>query len=107
VTWRPFLGNGSVNTFQQDEYAGNNQITSVAMQRVVNTTIEEEVFSMWLGYIHCGATDVFSVGPPRDYISGTEPNKIRIGSDRTRMRMGRVLGSQGRRVRLNIDCELL
>jgi hypothetical protein len=26
---------------------------------VVNTTIEEAVFSVWLAYIHCWATDVF------------------------------------------------
>jgi hypothetical protein len=25
---------------------------------------------MWFAYIHCGATDVFSMDPPRDYISG-------------------------------------
>jgi hypothetical protein len=38
--------------------------------------------------------------PPRDYISSTEQNQIR-------MRMERVLGSQGRSVRLKIDSELL
>jgi hypothetical protein len=32
-------------TYSRDnEYAGNNGITSVAVQRAVNTTIEEEVF---------------------------------------------------------------
>jgi hypothetical protein len=38
------------------------------MQRTVNTTIEEKVLYMWFAYIHCWATDVFSVGSPRDYI---------------------------------------
>jgi hypothetical protein len=47
---------------------------------------------------------VFSVRPPRDYESGTEPDRMGI---RTRTRMERVLGGQERRVRLNIDCELL
>jgi hypothetical protein len=59
---------------------------------------------MWFAYIHCWATDVFSVSPPRDYISGTGPNQV---SRRTRKRMERALGSQGRRVRLKIECELL
>jgi hypothetical protein len=34
---------------------------SVAMQSAVDTTIKE---------------DVFSTGPPRDYVSGTEPNQV-------------------------------
>jgi hypothetical protein len=38
------------------------------MQRVVNK-IEEEVLSMWFAYTHCWATDVFSMDPPRDYVS--------------------------------------
>jgi hypothetical protein len=74
------------------------------MQRAVNTTIEEEVFSMWFAYIHCCETHVFSTGPPRDYISGTEQTQM---SRRTRTRMERLLGSEGRRVQLKIDCELL
>jgi hypothetical protein len=45
---------------------------------------------------------VFSADPPRYYVSSTEENQIR-----TRTRMELVLGSQGRRVRLKIDCELL
>jgi hypothetical protein len=53
------------------------------------------------------ATDMFSMVPPRGYISGTEPNQIRMRVERMRTRMERVLGSQGRRVRLKIDCELL
>jgi hypothetical protein len=32
---------------------------------------------MWFAYIHCWATDVFSMDPPRNYVSGTEPNQIR------------------------------
>jgi hypothetical protein len=72
------------------------------MQSAVNT-IEEEVFSMWFSYIHCWITDVFSTGPPRDYISGTKPNQGRGGGEETQ----RVLGSQGRRIRVKIDCYLL
>jgi hypothetical protein len=45
------------------------------MQRAVNTTIEEEVFSMWFAYIHYWATDVFSMDPPRDYISSPVVNQ--------------------------------
>jgi hypothetical protein len=43
------------------------------------------------------ATDMFSVDPPRDYISNTE--EIQMST-----RMEQVLGIQGRRVRLKIDC---
>jgi hypothetical protein len=35
----------------------------------VNTTIEEDVFSTCVAYVNCWATDVFSMGPPRSYIS--------------------------------------
>jgi hypothetical protein len=45
------------------------------MQRAVNTTTEEEVFSKWVAYIHCWATDVLSMGPPRDYISSPVVNQ--------------------------------
>jgi hypothetical protein len=48
------------------------------MQRAVNT-IEKKVFSVWFAYIRFWATDVFSVDPPRDYKSSTEPNQIREG----------------------------
>jgi hypothetical protein len=44
------------------------------MQRTVNTTTEEEMFSVWFIYIHCWAMDVFSMSPPQGYISSTEPN---------------------------------
>jgi hypothetical protein len=60
----------------------------------------KEVLSILLAYIHCWAMDVFSMGPRRDYINGTEEYQIIT-------RMKRVLGSKGRRVRLNIECELL
>jgi hypothetical protein len=97
----PLLGNDSVKTFPRQRIRGSNRITFVSMQRDVKTTILEELFYMWFAYIHCWATDVFSMGPPRDYISSTEWNEL------SRTRMGRVLGSQGRRVRLKIDCEFL
>jgi hypothetical protein len=45
------------------------------MQRAVNTTEEEEVFSMWFAYIHCWATDVYFMGPPRDCISSPIVNQ--------------------------------
>jgi hypothetical protein len=45
------------------------------MQRAVNTTMEEEVFSMWFACIHCWTTDVFSMDPPRDYISSSVVNQ--------------------------------
>jgi hypothetical protein len=83
-----------------NEYAGHSRITSVAVQRAVNKTVDEEVFPMWFAYIHCWATDVFSMDPPRDYISGTEQIQRRT-------RMERVLGRQGRRVRLKIGYEFL
>jgi hypothetical protein len=67
------------------------------MQHAVNTTTEDEVFSMWLAY--CWATDVFFMDPTRDHISCTEQKQV---SRRTRMRMERVLGSQGRRIQLKI-----
>jgi hypothetical protein len=55
------------------------------MQRAVNATIEEAVFSMRFVYIHCRAKNVFSMVPPRDYISGAESNETRIEEERTRM----------------------
>jgi hypothetical protein len=45
------------------------------MQRVVNTRIKEEVFSMWFAYIHCWAKDVFSMDPPRGYVSSPVVNQ--------------------------------
>jgi hypothetical protein len=86
VTYRPIARQRLGKTHSRcNEYAGNNRIISVAIQNgVVNTTVEEVMFSMV---------------PPRNYISSTEQNQIRI-------RMERVLGSQGRRVRLKIYCQL-
>jgi hypothetical protein len=46
------------------------------MQRVANTTM---VFSVWFTYIHCWATEVFSIGPPRDYISSPVVNQKPVG----------------------------
>jgi hypothetical protein len=68
------------------------------MQRTVNATIEKEVFSVWFQYVYQLLDNgcVF-MGVPRDYISSAEPNQ--------RMRMGRALGSQGRRGQLKIDCK--
>jgi hypothetical protein len=50
--------------------------TSVAMQRAVDTTIEE---------------DVFSICPPRGYISSLVVNQKSVVQRRTRTRMERVL----------------
>jgi hypothetical protein len=44
----------------------------------VNTTLEEAVFYVWLLYIHCWSMDVFSMGPPPDYISSTGLKQIRV-----------------------------
>jgi hypothetical protein len=48
------------------------------MQHAVNTPIEEAVFSMLFACIHCGAMDIFFMDPPPHYISGAEPNQIRM-----------------------------
>jgi hypothetical protein len=56
------------------------------MQRAVNATIEEEMFSMSFIYIHCWATNMFSEGPSLNYISGTEPNQMRTENERERER---------------------
>jgi hypothetical protein len=45
------------------------------MQNAVNTIIEEAVFSMRIAYIIYWATDVFSMDPPRDYISSPVVNQ--------------------------------
>jgi hypothetical protein len=69
------------------------------MQGAVNTTMEEEVFSMVFACIHFWATDVFSMDPLRDYTSSTGKNQIR---KKERTRMVFVLCSQGRRAQLRI-----
>jgi hypothetical protein len=43
-----------------NQYAGNKRVISISMQRAVNTTIEEAVFS---------------IDPPRDYISSPVVNQ--------------------------------
>jgi hypothetical protein len=52
------------------------------MERAVNTTIEEEAFSMWSAYTHYWATDVFSMDPHRNYKSGIEPNHKGVKTER-------------------------
>jgi hypothetical protein len=52
---------------------------------------------MWSAYIRCW---VFSMGPSRDYVSGTEQNQA---SGRTGTRIEQVFGSQGRMIRLKIE----
>jgi hypothetical protein len=47
----------------ESEHAGSNRITSVTMQCTVDTTIEQEVFSL------------FSMAPPRDYMSSPVVNQ--------------------------------
>jgi hypothetical protein len=71
------------------------------MQRAINTITEEVAFSMWFAYIHCWPRDMLSMGPPQDYISSPVVNQ------KARIRMEQVLGSQGKRVRLKIECQLL
>jgi hypothetical protein len=68
-----------VGAFPRQRIRGNNLIASVTMQRALNTSIEEKVFSMWFAYIHCWAKDVFSIGPPRDYISSPLVNQKSVG----------------------------
>jgi hypothetical protein len=72
------------------------------MQRAINTTIEEEVFSTWFLYIYYLETDMFSVSPSRGYVCGTEPNQASRRT-RMRMRMKRVLRDQVGRDWLMID----
>jgi hypothetical protein len=45
------------------------------MECTVNTTVEEAMFSVFFAHIHCWATDVFSVGPLRNYISSPVVNQ--------------------------------
>jgi hypothetical protein len=71
MTCRPVAGQRLCKHIPK--YAGSNRRTAVSMQRAITTTIEEEVFSMWFAYIHCWATDVFSMRPPRDCISKRAP----------------------------------
>jgi hypothetical protein len=70
-----FLGKGWVNILAFQRQRGNNRITSVAMQRALNTTIEEELFSVCFASIHCWATNVSSMDPPRDYTNSPVVNQ--------------------------------
>jgi hypothetical protein len=44
ILLKDVLRSTHVDVFLGNEYAGNSQITSVAMKRAVNTTIEESMF---------------------------------------------------------------
>jgi hypothetical protein len=92
ILWHvgPLLGNESVNTFPRQRIRRQQSNNFHCYASVVNITIEEDVFSMWFAYIHCWATNVFSMSSSRDYISSTEQNQT---SRRTRTRVERVLGS--------------
>jgi hypothetical protein len=57
------------------------EIISVVIQRVINTTTEEKAFSMLFAYIHCWTKDVFSLNPLRDYnISGPVINQKAVAA---------------------------
>jgi hypothetical protein len=73
------------------------------MQRAVNTAIEENVFSVWFAYIHCWATDVFSMGPPRDYVSSPLVNQKSIVERERECKSPRQAKKKGSAE----DCELL
>jgi hypothetical protein len=59
--------------------------------------MSQEVFSMWFAYIHCWATDMFSMDPPRDYVSSTEQtqNTEKENDNRASPRQSRRKGSAG------------
>jgi hypothetical protein len=48
---------------------------------------------MWFAYIHCWATDVFSMDPSRDYVSSTGQTLIRENENGARPRQLRKKGS--------------
>jgi hypothetical protein len=60
---------------------------------------------MWFTYIHGWATDVFSVRPPRGYVSGTEPNKIVIPYGGGAEYLHRSPASRRKRRKENLDSE--
>jgi hypothetical protein len=66
------------------------------MQRAVNTTIVEEVFSMWFAYIHCWATDSFRGSDQELYKDAltTRPRlrRVEAGSNTSTVAL-RVVGS--------------
>jgi hypothetical protein len=59
---------------RDNEDAGTNRITYIAVQLTVNT-IAKTVLSMYFAYIQYWARDVFSMDPPRDYISSPVANQ--------------------------------
>jgi hypothetical protein len=65
------------------------------MQRAVKTRIEEAVFSMWLAYFHCEATDVFSVDPPRDYVSSPVVNRKSVVEREQEWRESSAVNEEG------------
>jgi hypothetical protein len=73
------------------------------MQGVVNKTIEETVFSMWFAYIHCGATDMFSMDPPRDYICRPVVNQKSVEKRDRVWRVSSAVKEEGFGIRLIIS----
>jgi hypothetical protein len=99
----PLLGNDSVNTFSRQRIRRQQLDNFRCYTMRCKYNIGNAVFMSFV-YILCCEMDMFSMDPPRDYVSSTEQNQM---SRTTRTKMGRVLGSRGRRVHLKIDCELL
>jgi hypothetical protein len=106
ILWHvdPLLGNDSVNTFPRQRIRKQHLNNFRCYTRRCKYNSRARGVFMWFTYIHCWATDVFSKGPLQDYISGTDVNQIRMRDnwERERMRMERVLSSQGRSFRLKI-----
>jgi hypothetical protein len=61
VTCRPTARQRFRKHIPATKYVGNNQITSVSMQRRYNTIVEEKLLSMWIAYIRCWVKEMFSV----------------------------------------------
>jgi hypothetical protein len=71
----PLLGNGPLNTFPRQRIPRQHSDYFRCYAARCKTPRETNVFSMWFAYIHCRATDVFSMDPPRDYISSPVVNQ--------------------------------
>jgi hypothetical protein len=71
----PFLGNDSVNTFPRQRIRRQQSDNFHCYATRCKYKTEEGVFSVWFAYIHCWAADVFSMGPPRDYVSSPVVNQ--------------------------------
>jgi hypothetical protein len=103
IVWHvdPLLGNDSVNTFpwQRTRRQQLDDFRCHATRCKYNNK-GRGVFYVVRIYPLLGNGCDF-MGPPWDYISGREQTQV---SRRMRTRMERVLGRQGRRVRLKIDC---